>query len=384
MIKKICNYLFVIAVFLVLIVPFVFTNWTSGGVSVAENRALAEFPPLFVGGKVNQSFTSQFDIWFSDHLGFRDEMLSFNAERQMEMYNKLLSNSVFAIGPYGDLNYATNETILDYAHANLLTEEELVTLGQSYQIISDWLAARGIDFYYAQCYSKHSIYPEQFLDEIEQIGDLSKTDQVISYLQENTDVNVIYLKPALLEAKANGYEVYGNWFDPAHWTQRGAYIGYLEIMKRLNADHGNIFPVMQEEDYDITIYDGGMTLNDVIHEEDYVEDFELRDPKAEKIEYSFFEVEYEEYDRHGAWVNRSVDNDTRLMLMCDSYIKHFIVEDFAESFSEVGLIWADYLQDMCHAVEEYQPDIVVYESTEWVNRDSDIIGLASKILAGEV
>lgn len=384
MIKKICNCIFVAAVFVLLTVPFLFTDWTSGGISVAENRALAQFPDLFINGKLNQSFTSQFDIWFSDHLGFRDELLSFNASRQMEMYNKLLANSNNHIGPHGDLNYATNEMIMDYAHANLLSEEELVKLGQSYQIISDWLKEKGIDFYFVQCYSKHSIYPEQFRDDIEQIGDISKSDQVIFWLQENTDVNVIYLKPILLGAKANGYEVYSNWGDATHWTQRGAFVGYQAIMDRLNADHGNVFPVLQEEDYNITIYDGGSTLNNVIHEVDYLEDFQIREPKAQKLETSFFQDAFDEYERHSEWVNPSVEDDTRLMLMCDSYIKHFIVEDFAESFSEVGLIWSDYFLEMGYAVDKYQPDIVLYETTEWVDRDYAILGLAEKILAGEV
>lgn len=384
MIKKICNCIFVAAVFVLLTVPFLFTDWTSGGISVAENRALAQFPDLFINGKLNQSFTSQFDIWFSDHLGFRDELLSFNASRQMEMYNKLLANSNNHIGPHGDLNYATNEMIMDYAHANLLSEEELVKLGQSYQIISDWLKEKGIDFYFVQCYSKHSIYPEQFRDDIEQIGDISKSDQVIFWLQENTDVNVIYLKPILLDAKANGYEVYSNWGDATHWTQRGAFVGYQAVMDRLNADHGNVFPVLQEEDYNITIYDGGSTLNNVIHEVDYLEDFQIRDPKAQKLETSFFQDAFDEYERHSEWVNPSVEDDTRLMLMCDSYIKHFIVEDFAESFSEMGLIWSDYFLEMGYAVDQFKPDIVVYETTEWVDRDYAILGLAEKILAGEV
>lgn len=384
MIKKICNYIFIAIVFVLLIVPFLFTDWSSGGVSVSENRNLAKFPDLIISGQLNEAFPAQFDIWFADHLGFRDKMLSFNASRQLEMYNKLMANTGAHIGPHGDLNYATNEMILDYAHANLLSEEELVEVGQSYQIISDWLAEKGIDFYYVQCYSKHSIYPEHFRDDIEQLGDISKTDQVIFYLQENTDVNVIYLKPTLLEAKENGYAVYGSWFDPTHWTQRGAFVGYQAMMERLNADYGNIFPVLQEEDYIITLYDGGETINDVIHEVDYVENFEIRDPKAQKLQDSFFEVDFDEPERHSAWVNSSVDNDVRLMLMCDSYIKHFIVEDFAESFSEVGLIWSDYFLEMGYAVDKYQPDIVLYETTEWVDRDYAIIGLAKKILAGEV
>lgn len=384
MMKKICNSIFIVVVLVALLIPFLFTNWTSGGISETENRALAEFPDLFINGKLNNFFPAQFDIWYADHLGFREEMLSFNASRQYEMYNKLLATSDYHIGPHGDLNYATNEMILDYAHANLLSEEELVRVGQSYQIISDWLAEKGIAFYYVQCYSKHSIYPEQFRDDIQQIGDISKTDQVIFWLQENTDVNVIYLKPALFEAKEQGYEVYSNWGDPTHWTDRGGYIGYQQIMKRLNEDYGNIFPVLQEEDYNITMFDIGMTLNEVIHEVDYVERFEVRDPKAKKLEWSFFQEHYDQWEWNSEWKNDTLDHDTRLMFMCDSFIKHFTLEDFAECFPEVGMIWANYMTDLGTAVDYYKPDILVYETVEWVDRDKDLIALADKILAGEV
>lgn len=382
MVKKICNLLFVAAVFVLLIIPLVFADWTSGGVSESENRNLAKFPQLIVNGKFNNAFTSQFDVWFTDHLGFREEMISFTAARQYELYDRLLENSGYHIGPYGDINYADKDMILDFAHANLRTEEEVAKIGQSYQVVSDWLEAKGIVFYYVQCYDKHSIYPEQFRDDIQQIGDISKTDQVIAYLENETTVKTISLKPPLLEAKANGYEVYSNWGDPCHWSFRGSRVGYWYIMDRINRDFNNKFPVLQEEDYDITIYNAGITLNNVIHEDDYIEKFEIRDCKSRKVENTFFQTEIDMI-RHTAWENPSVDNDTRVMLMCDSYIDSFIKGDFAESFAEVGIIWGDYTGLLPYAVGRYQPDIVIYECAERVDRSMAICDLADRILSGE-
>lgn len=381
MVKKICNCIFVVMVGAMLLTPFLFTDWISGGISESENRTLAKFPKLILDGRLNNSFPAQFDIWFVDHLGFHEEMISLNAARQYKMFDVMLQNSEYHIGPTGDLNYATPEMIQDYAHTNLRSEEQVAEIGQSYQIISDWLAEKGITFYYVQCYDKHSIYPEHFRDDIKQIGDVSKTDQVINYLLNETTVKTISLKDPLIQAKNDGYEVYSNWGDPSHWTPRGAYIGYQHIMEQINADFGGIFPVLQEEDYDITMYNCGMTLHDVIHEDDYVEWFEIQEPKAQRLENSYFEEIDKE--RHSQWVNPSLDNDTRMMLMCDSYIKYFILEDFAESFSEVGLIWGDFTRMLPEAVDHYQPDIVIYECVERVDRSTPIVKLAKKIAAGE-
>lgn len=386
MVKKICNSIFVVSVFLLLSVPFVFADWVSGGISESENRTLAEFPQLIVSGMLNNSFPAQFDIWFSDHLGFREEMISFNAARQYEMYDRLLENSEYHIGPYGDLNYANEFMILDYAHANLYTQERTAEIGQAYQVISDWMAEQGIAFYYVQCYDKHSVYPEQFRDDIKQIGDISRTDQVITYLENETTVNTISLKAPLLEAKANGYEVYSNWGDPAHWSPRGAVVGYQYTMDRINQDFDGIFPVLREEDYEISIYNAGITLNDVIHEDDFIEQFVIRDPQAVKVEDSFLETEFG-YDfytgRHGVWVNPSVENGKRLLIMGDSYIQESILDDFAESFSEVGMVWADHVRKLPYITQVFQPDIVIFESAERVDRGSGLVLLANDILSGD-
>ena len=225
MVKKIYNILFVVMFMAIISLPLIKTNWTSGGISEDENRYLAEAPKLMVEGKFNDKFTADVETWFMDHMGYRKELIDYNAKMQYEVFDKMLSNSNYYLGRYGDVNYATDAMIMDYAHLNLRDESEVVKIGNSYQKVSDWLGEKGIQFYYVQCWDKHSIYPEQFMASVNQIGDISKTDQVIAYLRENTTVKVLSLKETLLENK-NEYEVYSNWGDPTHWTERGAYVGY--------------------------------------------------------------------------------------------------------------------------------------------------------------
>lgn len=377
MLKKIYNIIFIAAFLAVLAVPLALTDFSSGGISEDENRTLAAFPSLTVEGKWNAAFTKEFETWFMDHLGLRQELITANAALQFRVFDRLLDQSDYHIGPHGDINYADVYMLEDYAHMNLRTEEEVAQIGQSYQTVSDWFEDRGIPFYYVQCYDKHSIYPEQFTDTVKQVGDISKTDQVIEYLQKQTTVNTISLKAPLLAAKES-YEVYSNWGDPTHWTPRGAFIGYQYIMEHVNADREEPLRVLQEADYEIATYNAGITLNKVVHEDDFIESFTIRDPRAQKVDKSVM-GKWAEDIRHSAWKNPEAGSDAKLLLMCDSYINSYIVADLAESFSEVWLVWGDHTGDLPELTEVYQPDVVIYECAERVDRSATICKFAQEL-----
>ena len=378
MIKK-WYHIVCIAVFLaVLLLPLAFTSWADGGVSQDENRVLAKFPSFTLEtGEFNEKFTTEFENWFMDHLGFRQELITANAKLQFRVFDRMLSKSDHLIGRNGDINYATDAMLKDYAHLNLRTEEEVAKIGDSYQTVSDWLAAKNIPFYYVQCFDKHSIYPEQFISGVKPIGDVSKTDQVIAYLENHTSVNTISMKPVMVEAKET-YEVYSNWGDPTHWSPRGAVIGYRHIMQRLNEDLDVTFPVLQDSDYRIEIKNGGITLNQVIHQDDNFEHFTIKEPKAKKVDKTAM-GQWSEDRRHSVWKNPEVDNGVKLLLMADSYINTFIVDDIAESVSEVWLVWGDYTKDLPKVVELYQPDVVIYECAERVDRSTAVCNLAKAL-----
>lgn len=377
MIKKIYNICFISLFMCIIATPLIFTDWSSGGVSLDENRNLAELPQLIVEGDYNENFTKEYETWFMDHLGLRKWLIDCNASMQFNVFDRLLDKSNYYLGPDGDLNYATDEMIVDYAHLNLRSEEEVRRIGDSYQIVSDYLEGKGIEFYYVQCYDKHSIYPEQFMTSVNQIGDISKTDQVITNLRENTTVNTISLKEVLLDSKAE-YEVYSNWGDPTHWSERGARIGYRYIMESINSHNDNKYKVLKDSDYDIDIIDQGITLNGSIHREDMLEAFSIKEPQAQRENTSNLGGYFNDA-RNGIWVNENAGNDTTLLLLCDSYIGEYLVEDFAESFGKVILIWADYGEHLTHIVATYNPDIVVFECAERVDRSHIIELVAGKI-----
>ena len=373
MFKKIYNIVFIVLFLGILATPLVLTRWESGGVSVNENRTLASFPALVENGKLNPSYTADFETWFKDHLGLREELITGNAIVQFYVFDRMLDNSNYHIGPYGDLNYASEEMLLDYVHLNLRPEDTVGRLGQAFQQVSDYLALQDIDFYYVQCYDKHSIYPEQFTNSVKQVGDISKTDQIITYLETSTTVNVIDLKDPLLAAKPQ-YDVFSSWGDPTHWSPRGAFVGYQFMMNSINATQENPARVLQEEDYIIEIKEGGITLDNVIHRDDYYEHFTLKEPQAQRQDNTVMGQWAMDY--HKVWINPNAGNDTKVLLLCDSYFDSYIAQDIAESYAETWLIWADYIGDLPAILELYDADIVIFECAERVDRVYNVYDLS--------
>ncbi len=377
MFKKINNTVLALLFLVALTLPLLFTRWESGGVSQEENRNLAQFPTLVMEGKFNTAFTQEFETWFMDHLGFRRLLINTNKTFLQKVFDRSLTTSEWKTGKTGDSIYATDAIIEDFAHVNLRTEAEVARIGDSYQTISDWLDARGIPFYYVQCVDKHTTYPERFLSHVAQVGDISKTDQVMTYLQESTTVNGIYFKQVLAENREE-YDVFSHWGDPTHWTYRGAYISYKHLMTTLNGDREEPYKILQEDDYDITY----QTYKGPDEQTEQEEVFTIRSPKAQKADVSVMGKWASDY-RHSVWKNTQAGNDQRLLLMADSYFDSYLLDDIAESYGEVWLVWGDYTTDLPEIVALCDPDVVIYECAERVDRSYAVCNLADKLQSAD-
>lgn len=373
---KVIKILFIVLFIGMLSLPFVFADRGEISVSEEENRALNQRPSFTKEGSLNVAFTYEYEDWFLDNLGFRSQLTDFYAKMQYQVFNNVFDTDMH-IGRTGDCMYATNEMIIDFQHLNLRTDEEVRKIGQSYQMISDWVEEQGIQFYYVQCYDKHSIYPERFMKYVNQNGNISKTDQVIKELTDNTTVKTISLKKILLDNKEE-YDVFRHHGDPSHWSWRGAFLCYQEIMKEINNQNNGKFMTLQEDDFTIYMCDQGKRLKGNIYFEDIQEDFELNKPSAEKTDIGLLQ-KFGNDSRHSVWLNEDVENDTRVLIVGDSYINSYLLSYFAESFSETFLIWGDYTLDMADMIQICQPDIIIYECAERVDRSGAICKLADKL-----
>ena len=370
MTKRVIRFIFIGIFLCMLAVPMITTNFDENKISEAENRKLAPQPRLVnEDKKVNKAFLQDFEKWINDNIGFRSQMVVQNAYVQYYVFNVLSNNSDMYLGPQGELNYATKEMLADYQHRNLYTEEALDKKSESLQLLKNYSEKKGASFFYCQCWDKHSVYPEQFPVTVIQEGTESKTDRFIQAFREKTDVCIVSPKEDLIAAK-DCYDTYSTWGDPTHWTYRGAYIGYLTLMHAINEKLGTDYRILTDEDYQITLQDLGKTVFGGIHKTDVFENIQVKNPTSRNTKEKL--TLYADDQRHRFFTNDTVDNNTRLLIIGDSYFNDFIIDDLAESFHEVIILWGDYLHEYKEIMEAYEPDIVVVEAAERVDRTGRI------------
>ncbi|SEA34704.1 SGNH hydrolase-like domain-containing protein, acetyltransferase AlgX [Oribacterium sp. KHPX15] len=423
------NIVFAAAFLLVLFIPLVTVNRENGGLSRDENRYLAKRAALVKDdGSLNEAFASDFENWINDNIGLRALLVKLNAGLQYRVFGNLSSagtgSSDFYLGPKGEFNYAEKEMLLDYQHKNLYSQEQLDETAAAYQKIKDTLEARGIRYYYMQCRDKHSIYPEQFMTSVNQYGDESLVDQVMKSLKANTTVDVIDTTEVLKEGKTEG-ETFGRYTDPSHWTEFGAYLAYRELMEELNRGVGEAlsynnestgnsgilfdvsgdvshlntgsvsevskqvkdnvvepatkYKVLEPEDYDIELKDQGTTLYGGIHEKDEQSSYVIKNPGAVEDDLLITPLEG---TGHRIFTCDKAGNDEVVLIIGDSYVENYILDDIAESFGKTIFVWGDYSDRFMEFIELYKPAIVINENAERCSyRFPMIVRMASEISA---
>ena len=105
-----------------------------------ENRPLARLTSLWGRDGLNLSFPVEFDAYFEDHFGFREEMVTAFHGLTMALFGDTLNEKVI-VGKNDMLFYS--ETLDDYLGRNLLSEEEIARIAAYLGIEQAWCKARG-------------------------------------------------------------------------------------------------------------------------------------------------------------------------------------------------------------------------------------------------
>ncbi len=368
MYKRIESIVFCMIFLIGLSLPAVRINFQPGRVSKTENRALANPAKLYNDdGTKNTNFKRDFENWFNDSIGMRAALARTDGKIQYYLFHQLKdmplgTNGVLA--PYQDL--------ADLQHRNLYTEEQLDSIADAYQTVYTYLSARGIPMLFMQCWDKQTIYPEQYPDTIQVFGDVSRTQQVEEAVKQKTDVPVVSLMQLLKQAKEK-YMVYPEWSDPWHWTMRGSFIAYQELMKNICTVTQKQYRVLQENDFDLTPIDTGKTFFESIHREEMTEAFAVKNVTWRDMPQKLTYMPADIYAHHIRYIeNPAADNEDTLLILGDSYIHDsMILQGLCSAFHTVvmynGAAVAD--RNFLHMVEEYDPDLVLFEQAE---RESQI------------
>lgn len=350
----------------ILICPVVASDKVGGDISANENRYLAEFPTVIVEkNKIAPDLKNGFEAWLKDNLAGREEAQKVKAYIDFRLFASSPSPLVH-IGEDGWYFY-TNDRNLEIGQGNhLLSTEELEAIRENQEAIQSSLQEQGIDYVLALIPSKSSVYPEFIKGGNYRVG-ITLIDQVTTYLEENTTIPVINVKPALIEAKKE-QAVYFR--TETHWNHSGAYVGYRTIVDNLNslgmtqtqpakistepATHNGEFSAMMgypglipPEPYEATVIKNPQAL--------LVSASEKISQVKKLLEDNRIEGEYFSYSNPSA-------QKSALILGDSFFFTWKIPELFAENFAEMDFIRTDIVAN--DIVRTINPDIVILERTE--------------------
>lgn len=325
-----------------------------------ENRPLTPFPALALDAETLRALPDGFTRYFEDHFAFRARLVEWQAAFRLHYLHVSPAASVIA-GRDGWLFYAEDGSVEDYISAVPLSADELETWRIALQMTQDWLEAQGITYLFVVAPDKHAIYQEMMPSTIRRLRHDWRTDDLVRYLRERSTVHVLDLRPALFEATAQERTFHRT---DTHWNDRGAYVGYRQIMMRLDAMRPGLSPWPEsafERRTEITRgrdLAGMLGLADAMTEEDLT--LVPRQPRCARI------VEESVPESKGSAARVVTECATpglpRAVIYRDSFASA-LVPFLAEHFSHALYLWErDVNPDVITAE---RPQVVVQE---WVGR----------------
>ena len=224
---------FIVIYLLVCLVPLV-TVGLSKDTSASEKRESAEFPKAVSDGKLNTSFFTQFDAWFSDHMGGRSFLVSAETKMKEKLFGESAESSVI-LGKDGWLFY--EKTVDDYCHVRTMTDRNVENAARTLQMMSDYCAAQGAEFVFTVAPNKNTLYPEYMPDRYDKADGMSNLEALAAALPR---YGVTYVN--LVTAFSGEDKVLYQPRD-SHWTYEGGMLAYRRIVDALTKEHDHFADV---------------------------------------------------------------------------------------------------------------------------------------------
>jgi alginate O-acetyltransferase complex protein AlgJ len=164
----------------------------------------------------------------SDHFLLRMALI-----RGFNRFRYAVGDQVFndgLVGREGWLFYSGDFSIHDYQKTAPIGRKDLNELNDILTLLDDAARRNGGTFLVVIPPDKNTIYPQYMPAQIPVIGQSSRLDQFLEYMQNNTEIEVMDLRPALMDASQSSQIYYQ--LD-AHWNCLGAFYASNEIVSNI-------------------------------------------------------------------------------------------------------------------------------------------------------
>lgn len=358
--KKISNIIFSLVFILLLTLPFFFSNFEKNVKSEIDNEYLPELETKSVN-----DFVESAETYLDKRIGFRSELL----ELYQQMNDKLFSEMEHPIHMYGKdghMFYKADLYINDYQHLNL-DADWAKGFAEGIKSFQDYSESKDKTFIYMLLPDKKTIYGEYFPDGYNVLGEESRTDQVLSFLDEN-NVNYYWAKDRMLKGKESML-VNNKKYDITHWNENGTFIVLQELFEKLRESHPEIKP-LDINDFEVTeeimekLANSDFVINEAVPLYTPKENNAVLDRSWRETHKTIFPGEQIHYFSYH--YNPQNEDKPRILVIHDSYLAEK-EKFFTGSFGEVFFIHRYNIYNLElfeYYVDHIDPDIIVYENPE--------------------
>ena len=345
------THIFIIVLFIVMITVPQIAFWVIGkedaNISETENRSLAS-KPEFKFENI-EKYPKQYEDYYNDHLPFREQLRGLWAKLNYDIFHTTIDNRIL-LGKNDWFFYRGDESIQQTQGISKFSQEEMKEICTRLQTNVDKFKEQGIDTYILVLPNKENIYKEYLPDDIKIKQTPTRTEELLKYIKNNSNISVVYPKQELLDAKEN-YQVYRK--HDTHWNSVGALVGTIALEKTINPNFSynlkdiEVQTVKNNQDGDLTKMNGlkGKVLEDTVTVKNFYPE----------IQYTIKnEDQYEE-------INSNATNEKTVLFIGDSF-RYAMKDHLSKLYSKVVYIARDkYTKDV---VEKVKPDIIVLEIVE--------------------
>lgn len=343
---RIILFLFIIAF------PIFNMNLKNNQVSDIDNRKLIEFSEIFLGENITQNM----EDYIGDRIGFRTEMVNLYTKGMDILFNEMIHPS-YQYGKDGYIFSKLKENETDKEFQEVYSD--FILNFQNYCI------DRGIKFLYATEPSKTTVYSEFLPDGYNYNNE--NFEYFLSLLKDK-NVNYLYTGEALIDAKSSK-QVFDKKYDANHWNETGAIIGISSILDRLNDLDSRV------DKFDINKFEAVEYTNTTLP----VSHFDINEKtthynlkKDNSLSITDFRNEIKQSKRFTYFANYKNPNNKdapKILIFAGSYFQgrdKFLTENFSEV---IRIHNYHNVIDYDYYINVFNPDIVLFESTEYTHSD---------------
>ena len=176
-----------------------------------------------------EDFPADAEAYINDHAPFRDQFIDAYASMNMELFHSIDNNDVI-VGKEDWLFYAGNDSRVDALGIAPFTEVEQWSITTQLLQIRQKYGKDRDSFVFFIAPDKEIVYRQYMPDYYAPVTDTSRAKELVKYIRENSDIQVIYPLEDLLAASEQGLTYYKT---DTHWNDYGGFVGSQELLAAL-------------------------------------------------------------------------------------------------------------------------------------------------------